>query len=117
MTVERRYSDRLTVEFDVEIRYRGRRVPIAHARNISQDGMYVRINHLTLPRGNMLELQLRRWGREWLILAIVVHDDTRGVGLMFRETQSELYDYEIGALTESVARLSTPEAAPSRAGL
>ena len=117
MTVERRYSDRLTVEFDVQIRYRGRRCPIAHARNISQDGMYVRTNHLTLPRGNMLELQLRRWGREWLIPAIVVHDDTRGVGLMFRETQSELYNYEIGALTESVTRLSAPETAPSGAGL
>ena len=117
MTVERRYGNRLTVEFDVEIRYRGRRFPIAHARNISQDGMYVRSNHLTLPRGNMLELQLRRWGREWLILAIVVHSDTRGVGLMFRETQSELYDYEIGALTEPVTRLSTPKAVPSRAGL
>ena len=99
------------MKFAVEIRYRGRRFSTAHAQNMSREGIYVQTCRLALPRGTMLELEFRRWGREWQTPAIVVHGDSRGFGLMFHETQSELYDYETGALVEPSARLSAPERA------
>ncbi len=97
MTVERRRSSRLPVDFEVIMRYRQRRFPVAQARNLSPEGMYVRTSNLTLPTGTMIEIELDRWGRHWLIPAIVVHGDSRGVGLMFRKPQPELYRYEMAA--------------------
>ena len=117
MTRERRYSNRHPVDFDLDIRCRGRRFPSAHARNISREGIHVETHQITLPRGTMVELEIRLWGREWLIPAIVVHGDRHGVGLMFREAQSELYERLIRALPESANRYRTPETSPNRAEL
>ena len=117
MTVEQRYSNRQPVDFEVEIRYRRRRFPSAHARNISSQGMYVETNYITIPRGTLVDLEIRRWGREWSIPSIVVHGDSRGMGLMFREAQSELYEREIGALWDSMNRCRTPETALNRVEL
>jgi len=117
MTVERRYSNRHPVDFEVEIRYRRRRFPSGRALNLSQEGIFLETRNLTLPRGTMLDLEIRRWGREWLIPAIVVHGNSRGVGLMFREVQAELFDLEVAALTEPTNPYRTHGRPPSHAGL
>jgi len=117
MTVERRYSNRHPVDFEVEIRYRRRRFPSGRALNLSQEGIFLETRNLTLPRGTMLDLEIRRWGREWLIPAIVVHGNSRGVGLMFREAQPDLYDLEVEAPTEPRKRYRTTRTPPSHAGL
>ena len=95
MTVERRYSRRHPVEFELTLRYRQRRFPIVLACNLSTDGMYVKIDNLTLPTGTLVEVEFDRWDREWLIPAVVVHGEARGVGLMFCTTMHERNRLEI----------------------
>lgn len=83
------------------MRYRQRRFPVARARNLSPNGIYVQTAKLTLPIGTLIEIELDYWERQWLIPAIVVHSDARGVGFMFRIPQPELYHYATAALSAS----------------
>lgn len=99
MTLERRRSARHPVDFEVTMRYRQRRFPIARACDLSSNGIYVRTANLTLPVGTLVEIELERWGREWLIPTVVVHGDVQGVGLMFRTPQPEFVRYATAALT------------------
>ena len=110
MTVERRLSVRHPVEFDVTMRYRQRRFPVARARDLSPDGIYLQTAKLTLPTGTLIEIELDRWGRQWLIPAMVVHGDAQGFGLMFRRPQPELYRYETAALTAPCPPAAGPKA-------
>jgi hypothetical protein len=98
MMLERRRSARHPVELEVTMRYRQRRFPIARVRDLSPEGMHVQTANLTLPTGTLIEIELDRWGRQWLIPAMVTHGDARGVGLMFRTPQPELYEYATSAL-------------------
>lgn len=91
MTAERRYSARLPIDLEVQIRYRGRRFLLARGRNLSLQGIAVAVQNLTLPIGTVVELELDSPGREWLVEAVVAHRDRQGVGLTFREPQPELY--------------------------
>jgi hypothetical protein len=96
MTVERRYRARHPIDLNVYIRYRKRRFICACARNLSDEGMFLEVQNLTLPSGTMVELELQCLGRDWLVPAIVVHHLGTGIGVMFREPQVELF----GALTQ-----------------
>jgi hypothetical protein len=91
MTVERRYSTRYPVDFQVHILYRRRRFSYSKARNLSEQGMYLDIRAVRLPTGTLVELELHCLGKEWLIPAVVVHHHGGGVGVMFRDPQPELY--------------------------
>jgi hypothetical protein len=71
--------------------------------------MYVQTGNLTLPTGMMVEIELDRWGREWLISAVVVHGDVRGVGLMFRNPVRELYRLETAASANPRPPVLRPE--------
>jgi len=115
MPVERRYSKRIRVDYEVELGYRGRRLPNAKARNLSPEGIYIALDNLTLPSGTLLELEIRRWGREWFVPAIVVHGDSRGVGLMFREPQPVLYQNELQARSCVSVRPGVVDAASATA--
>ena len=106
-------GSRHPVEFEVTIRYRQRRFPVAFARNLSPEGMYVQTVNLTLPTGTLVEIELDRWGRQWLIPAVVVDSDVRGVGLMFRTPQPELY----AQATSASAALRPPEEGPGIAAV
>jgi hypothetical protein len=92
MTVERRYSGRHPVDIRVQIRYRKRRFSCAQALNLSTDGMYVKVQNVTLPTGTLVELELDTRENSWLIRAIVVHRQDAGIGLMFRDPQPRLFD-------------------------
>jgi hypothetical protein len=105
MSVERRYSSRHPVDVRVQIRYRKRRFYCAHARNLSTDGMYLDIQAVTLPSGTLVELELDHQGRDWLVPAVVVHQDGRGIGVMFRDPQVDLFR----DLTRSKACLMPPQ--------
>jgi hypothetical protein len=111
MTLERRRSGRYPVEFEIVMRYRQRRFPVAQARDLSPEGIYVRTSNLILPTGTLIELELDRWGRLWLIPAIVVHRDTSGVRLMFRTPQPELFRYETAAWAATRPPVPGPGAA------
>lgn len=93
MAVERRFSTRHPEEFEVCMRYRQRWFPVARACDLSSEGIYVRTANLTLPIGTAVEIEIDRWGRQWLVSAIVAHGDTDGVGLRFQTPQPELCRY------------------------
>lgn len=101
MTVERRYSTRYAVDLQVHIVYRRRRFFNARARNLSEQGMYLDVRAITLPTGTLIELELDCLGQAWRIPAVVVHHQARGVGVMFRDPQPELYR---GLIDGSTAR-------------
>lgn len=90
MAVERRYSVRMEVEFDVDIRYRDHRAFPACAANLSAEGIYLRTRRMRIPTGTLVQLEFRTLQREWTIDALVVHTNGRGLGVMFREALPEL---------------------------
>jgi len=91
MVVERRYSKRCAVHFPVAIRYREGRPFPAKARDLSLEGMFLEVGSLILPRGTLVDLEFSTAGRSWRIAVLVVHMGARGIGVMFREPQPELY--------------------------
>jgi hypothetical protein len=89
---ERRYCARHRLELPVYIRYRKRRFLGAQARNISVDGMYLAVKSLTLPTGTPVELEFNHLGKKLLIPALVIHGNSGGIGVMFREPQVALFE-------------------------
>jgi len=110
MTTECCSSARQPVEFEVTLRYRQRRFPTALARNLSLHGMYVETAKLTLPTGTLVEIELDRWGRQWLIPCVVADGDGRGVELMFQRPQPELFRRATEALDAPRPPVGGPEA-------
>lgn len=90
MNMERRYRRRQPAEFDVAVRYRGRRLREARARDLSAEGIFITISGITLPIGTQLELEFQLDGQDWFPSAVVVHSMKGGAGLMFREPQYQL---------------------------
>jgi len=101
MSVERRYCARHPVDIRVHIRYRNRRFYSGRARNLSTDGMYLEVRSLTLPTGTLVELELDAGARDRYVPALVVHRDHGGIGVMFRDPQTELLR-ELDLARESV---------------
>ncbi|SDY23277.1 hypothetical protein SAMN05421644_14027 [Allochromatium warmingii] len=90
MSIEHRYTRRHARDLAVQIQYRNRHFRRARGRNVSDQGMYLEVSNLTLPTGTLVVLEVRELERDWRIPAIVVHQDSSGIGVMFRETQPEL---------------------------
>lgn len=92
MSNECRYSARHPAELPVYIRYGRRPFLGARARDLSQNGMFLAVQSLILPAGTLIELEISGLDRTWIIPAVVVHGDNSGIGVMFREPQTELYN-------------------------
>lgn len=90
MTIEHRYSARHSVALDVQIHYRKRKFLSARGSNLSDQGMYLQVRCLTLAVGTMVDLEFRCLDRDWLVPAIVVHQNAQGMGVMFRDAQFDL---------------------------
>ena len=90
MVIEHRYRARQPIDIPVQILYRKRRFRGARGRNLSDQGMSLEIRDLTLPTGTMVVLEFHEAGRAWTIPAIVVHADASGIGVMFRDAQTDL---------------------------
>jgi len=91
MSVERRYSKRLPVNFPVDVCYRELRPFPARASNLSLEGAHLNAQNLNIPSGTLVDLQFRAYGREWNIPALVVQVSSGGLGVMFRDPQPALY--------------------------
>jgi hypothetical protein len=91
MSLERRYGARHHIDLRVQVRYRKRHFSVAEARNLSTDGIYLKVPNVTLPEGTMLELEIESQGKQRLVAGIVIHRHEEGIGVMFREHQTELY--------------------------
>ncbi|WP_210756744.1 PilZ domain-containing protein [Caldichromatium japonicum] len=72
---------------DVHIQYGNRHFRRAKGRRLSEQGMYLEVDHLTLPAGTLVVLEVRDIERRWHIPAIVVHQDGSGIGVMFQENR------------------------------
>jgi hypothetical protein len=88
---ERRFGARLGIAQPVYIRYLKRPFLGANARNLSPNGMFLAVRALTLPVGTRVELEVRCVGKRWLLPAIVIHGDSSGLGVMFRQPQPALF--------------------------
>lgn len=53
--------------------------------------MFLAVQSLTLPLGTAVELEFSVLGKNWLVPAIVIHGNSRGIGVMFRESQGEIF--------------------------
>lgn len=91
MAVERRHSKRLALAYDVRLIYRKRSF-LARMCNLSQEGMCLKINALSIPRGMMLELDFQLAGRHWQIPSLVTHHSPGELGVMFVSEQCALFD-------------------------
>jgi hypothetical protein len=91
MSVERRYSKRLPVNFPAQVRYRELRPFPGRASNLSMEGVYLEAENLGVPTGTMVELGFLAYDREWRIPALVVQAGSQGMRMMFREPQPDLY--------------------------
>ncbi|EXJ13910.1 PilZ domain-containing protein [Imhoffiella purpurea] len=103
MTTEHRYGIRHPGEIQVQIQYRKRRFFSAQGRDISERGMYLGVRNLTLPKGTMVTLEFHEGGRDWLIPAVVSHQDASGIGVQFRDPQPDLE--QLSRLTDMPGRL------------
>ncbi len=90
MSVNRRYSKRHPVDFVLYIHYRDKRIFPAQAKNLCIDGMFIQTNSLTLPKGNLVDLEFSLADNSWQIPAVVVHTSQGGLGVMFRKPQPAL---------------------------
>ncbi len=90
MSVERRYHQRIERDLGVAIRYR-QRTFMARLGNLSMGGIFLQREFLTIPTGTLIELELSLEGRQWQVSGLVVHADSRGIGVMFRVLQPELF--------------------------
>ena len=91
MSVERRYSKRLPVNFPVQVHYRELRPFPGRASNLSLEGAYLKTQNLNIPSGTLVDLEFQAYGRQWIIPALVVQVGSGGLGVMFREPQPSLY--------------------------
>lgn len=98
MSIEHRYRARRSSDIQVQIQYRNRRFRSARGRNLSDQGMYLEVSNLTLPTGTLVVLEVRDMDRDWRIPAIVVHQDSNGIGVMFRDIHPEFLQADGGAL-------------------
>ncbi|MEG7522192.1 MAG: hypothetical protein M3H12_03715 [Chromatiales bacterium] len=74
------------------ILHRKQRAFPAKAVNCSMLGICFEAESLTLPIGVLVEVDLRRYGRNWRMMGIVVHTSQSGIGIMFRNHQPEFYE-------------------------
>ena len=107
MNVERRYSRRYPMTGDVYIRYRQGRAFYAQASNCSVYGVHLKTENLSLLTGSVVELEFFYNGKQWLITGLVIHGKSDGIGVMFWQTQPELYRMVV-ARSEVEPRKTSP---------
>ncbi len=90
MGVERRYTERVAIDFSAGVRYRAHRAFPARAANLSPEGMYLSTRRLRIPKGTLVQLEFRTLEREWAIDCLVIHAGPSGLGVMFLEPQQGL---------------------------
>jgi len=108
MSVERRYSKRLPVNFPALVRYREFRPFPGRASNLSIEGAYLETETLKIPTGTLVGLEFLVYGRQWRVAALVVQRGSNGLGLMFRDAQPDLYQ----AFSQPGARTRVMSAPP-----
>jgi len=85
--MEHRLSQRVTARFEVTVRYKQNQVINGTAANISQEGLFVESEAVTLPAGTCAKLHfylpLSSPAAILEVPAMVVHSHRCGMGMMF----------------------------------
>ncbi|MCG8428896.1 MAG: PilZ domain-containing protein [Chromatiales bacterium] len=89
MSIERRYNKRIEYRHQAQIVYGGRGFPVT-IKNLSAEGMFLETHLLTIPTGNLVELEFTLGEQNWSISALVIHANRHGLGVAFKTSQPEL---------------------------
>jgi len=113
MSIEKRYHQRHPCHIAAQLIYHGRSFSVT-ATDLSAHGMSLKVDYLTIPQGNIVELELVLGGGRWLINGLITHVGERRMGIMFRMRQPEL----LKALqaSDSQQNLAPPRPLPARYG-
>lgn len=90
MTIDMRYQSRVDLEIEVQIVLRNRSIH-ALCKNFSRSGMFLATEAMTIPSGTFIELEFAMDEIKWQIDGLVVRQDEKGIGAIFRMPQPELF--------------------------
>jgi hypothetical protein len=108
MSIEKRYQERVDLEFDAQLVYRRRGFPV-RIKNLSTEGIFLETGVLTIPTGTLVDMEFDLAEHSWQISGLVVHRAPEGIGVMFRMDQPELF-----SLAREVRKFESTCAAPRR---
>lgn len=107
MTIERRYHQRHPCDIDAQLIHRGRSFSVT-ATDLTAHGMSLKTGYLTIPQGNIVELELCLGEHHWNIDALIAHVSEQRIGIMFRMPQPELLQVVQNPVTSQDVRLNNP---------
>ncbi len=90
MTIEKRHSQRVALHLDAQLLYRGRCCKVV-LKNLSIEGIFLNTGDLSIPNGTLVDLEFSLADHRWQISGLVVHQAMKGIGVMFRVSQPELF--------------------------
>jgi hypothetical protein len=91
MTIERRHSPRIETAINAHIIHRGRCFS-THVANISKEGLFLQTDSLTVPPGMFIDISLSVGSHHWQMSGLVIWSCPKGIGVVFRISQPELYE-------------------------
>jgi hypothetical protein len=91
MTIERRHSPRIETQIEAQILHRGRCF-FTRVTNLSKEGLFLQTDTLTIPPGMFVDISLNVGTNHWQMSGLVIWSSAKGVGVVFRISQPELYD-------------------------
>lgn len=94
--MEHRLSERRPINLDVLIFYQGLPVGSGRTRNIGHEGMFIETEIRDFPEGTTLDIELDMDSGEGeqrvRLLALIIHRNGEGMGLMFLTLIPEIHD-------------------------
>jgi hypothetical protein len=91
MTIERRHSTRIEAGIETQILHRGRCFS-TRVTNLSKEGLFLQTGSLTIPPGMFIEISLNVGNHHWQMSGLVIWSSPKGIGVVFRTSQPELYE-------------------------
>lgn len=99
--MEHRWKERRPVSLDVVVRGRDGLMLHGRTRDISPDGMFIRLGRQSVSKNTVVEIEVPRCG---CLHGWVLHAGDEGIGVMFRSIGGR-ERYLLGQLLAGVARL------------
>jgi hypothetical protein len=91
MTIEKRHSPRIEAEIETQILHRGRCFS-TRVTNLSREGLFLQTDSLTIPPGMFIDISLSVGNHHWQMSGLVIWSCPKGIGVVFRISQPELYE-------------------------
>jgi hypothetical protein len=91
MTIERRHSPRIEADIETQILHRGRCF-FTRVANLSREGLFLQTDALTIPPGMFIDISLNVGTHHWQMSGLVIWSCPKGIGVVFRISQPELYE-------------------------